>query len=315
MNTSHSSASNLEKLLSSDLSVEILNYLGPKKLSLSLINTSCNRLFREKNLISSLLVFIAHGNENKAMQLLTNLSHLSLEVGDITDYSGRTFQNITAYEYAYWSRDWYMLNMLALCMTREQKITMLDKINALEQNGLTYTTPNGETKTSQHFSLQPLIDAYNSFIAAYTNWGSGRRTEDSYNVLNQAWLAVGLEQSNLPAWVIQEYCRRDQSFHPRTEFNDLDIPRTFVFYNYNPGYYEQLFPVSETQIFRLGYNIALSKGTRCGALGGSVIGACHDISIAEIDLLAIKRLDAISNDKISENLQQLSIASDSFPSV
>ena len=48
-----------------------------------------------------LLMLVSHGDEAGASSLLSRFPNLSLERSDVTDYSGRTFKNITVYEYAY----------------------------------------------------------------------------------------------------------------------------------------------------------------------------------------------------------------------
>ena len=111
-------------------------------------------------------------------------------------------------------------------MSPEQKTKMLQKIDTIEQHGLTYKTQTGETKTSKHFSLQPLIDQYNVYLAVYAYCYSTPPTA-SYDDLLRAWLNVGLEQRNLTACVMQEYCMPDpdSSFLPKPVFSKPNLTR------------------------------------------------------------------------------------------
>ena len=63
---------------------------------------------------------------------------LLLISGDVTDSSGRTFKNITAYDYAYWAKKTYMRQILAKHMNEDTKAATLVRCEAIDKNGLTY---------------------------------------------------------------------------------------------------------------------------------------------------------------------------------
>ena len=153
--------------LPENLQVEIFNNFNiQEKSNLASANQNCYQLFSNYIYAQKLIMLVAHGDEDNAASLLDRLPNLSLVQGDITDYSGRTFKNITAYEYAYWARDWHMCDMLAAHMNTEQKRRMSNLVDAIEQHGLTYIQ-NGETKNSKHFSLDSLKAAYANYLLVY----------------------------------------------------------------------------------------------------------------------------------------------------
>ncbi len=89
-----------------------------------------------------------------------------------------------------------------------------------------------------------------------------------------AWMKVGLAQRNLPAHVIDEYCRPDRSFEPRPSFNESDLPRNGTYYNWQSDTYLRLFPLVISSTEGLGVVFALGRrATRAraghGRFGGS----------------------------------------------
>ena len=296
----------LFKALPENCQIEIFNHLNIQEQSnLARADQFCYQLFSNHIYAQKLIMLVAHGDEAGASSLLERFPNLSLERGDVTDYSGRTFKNITAYEYAYWARDWHMLDMLEAHMSPEQKTKMLQKIDAIEQHGLTYTTQTGETKTSKHFSLQPLIDQYNAYLAVYARWNATPQTA-SDDDLDRAWLDIGLEQRNLPAYVIQEYCRPDRSFHPRPEFSEPNLPRSFNVYKYWTCTTVPCFPLDRSPDFHLGLHFSLLRG-----LGGGrgvvtcIAGRLRTRACASHDLAAVCHLDVVSNVKVTQSRDSL----------
>ena len=73
-------------------------------------------------------------------------------------------------------------------------------------------------KHGVHVSWQKLIDALQTYIDHYRSW--------SWGECEEYWcLRIGGAQLNLPAHVIQEYCRIDRSFYPCPLFNEKLLPR------------------------------------------------------------------------------------------
>lgn len=196
-----------------------------------------------------------------------------------TDYSGRTFE-CTAYEYAYWAKDTHMRRMLEAHMDDETKAILLEKINQIEEVGLTYTQ-HGEKITSKHFDFSPLIKALENYLDKYNKWDKNN-TDENWHAMEQAFLAVGKAQRDVPAHVAQEYCRTDFSFEitakdkitgkdTSTLFKEPSLPRGLTFDNWVTNT-STWFPLS-AGTSGLGFDFAIVKAVRaagCGRRGGAV---------------------------------------------
>ena len=156
--------------------------------------------------------------------------------GVFTDYSGRTF-NCTAYEYAYWAKDKHMCRMLEQRMDPQTKEAMLNRIDNLEQDGLTYEQHDQVISHSKHFDVTPLKTALEHYISNFRElWRKEHRlsiTDEGdvipqNRVLKAAWLDIGCQQRELPVHVINEYCRKDPLFSAST-FNEDHLPRVLTF--------------------------------------------------------------------------------------
>ena len=94
-----------------------------------------HRLFQPELRAARLLLFVVRGEQDAADAMLRQHPELILKCGDVTDYSGRTFKKITAYEYAYWAKDTHMCRMLEAHMDDATKAKMFEGIDAMERDG------------------------------------------------------------------------------------------------------------------------------------------------------------------------------------
>ena len=167
-----------------------------------------------------LLQSVVRGEQDKAASILASCPHLLIHRGDVTDYSGRTFKNITAFQSSLWSMDTYMCRMmldaiphgLAGVALRADLIRQYEELEAL---GVSYEQ-EGVTHTSQHFDFSPLIDALQYYHDL-------RRVGDLVNrdEKEHLWSRVlGKAQHDVPAHVAQEDCHPNRSFSPTPAFND-----------------------------------------------------------------------------------------------
>lgn len=88
---------------------------------------------RNKKITLKLLRAVANGMESRevnvapqtkdlfAEDLLHRSPEFVLEKGDFTDWGGRTFKNISAFEYALWARDFKMIDMMLKCITNAEE--------------------------------------------------------------------------------------------------------------------------------------------------------------------------------------------------
>jgi hypothetical protein len=138
---------------------------------------SCQVFYKQSQLemaVGKLLTHVARGEQDQAEAMLKENPNLLLHQGNVTDYSGRKFYNITAFQYALWAYDRHMWNML-LKYFPGNKIE--EKDHALEQ-------------------LQKLENRY-GYWGRHYDWGIARKISNE-------------SQKLVPAHVANEYCRLDR---------------------------------------------------------------------------------------------------------
>ncbi len=121
-------------------------------------------LFQPELRAARLLLFVIRGEQANAHAMLRQYPELILKRGNVTDYSGRTFEHITAYEYAYWAKDTHMCRMLEAHMDNATKAKILERCEAMEKNGLAYEQQGVVVEHSKHFDFTPLKTALESYI-------------------------------------------------------------------------------------------------------------------------------------------------------
>lgn len=263
--------------------------------------------------------FVFSGQQKEADLLLTRHSNLQLllKKGTITDLSGRTFDNITAYEYAYWAKDTHMCRMLQTHMNETTRSYFLARCNEIDDIGLTYQQGENVFLQSKSFDFTPLKLALSRFVSGYDNWIA----TENYDAFNQAWADIGIAQHNAPAHVINEYCRIDRAFFPRPMFNESTLPRELMFKQNSSHtlsdiylFFLSLFFVDNQQryCFEKSFtNLTLFRGNgeaRASYDGVPVLFADEAVSRQDlvIDLDAIEYLDEVRTaDRVQlrENLQ------------
>ena len=296
--------------LPDDLASEILNHshLSMKdKVALARTSKRYYGLFRDHIHAAKCLMLVAHGEQEAANNMLRDNPRFLLERCDVTDYSGRTFENITPYEYAYWAKDTHMCRMLESHMNNATKAKMLQRIDAIERNGLTYWQHGNEVRNSKHFDFTPLKTALRLYVDGYNGWSAAAAENDE--PLKAAWLNIGIAQRELPVHVVNEYCHPDRSFDPKPEFNEGNLPRSFNFYNWSTCKHELLFPLDISDSF-LGSTFALGRGGAERSMG-SVLGdaggadAGQPRRMALFDLEAVSHLDQIRTNDLTRSRENL----------
>jgi hypothetical protein len=157
--------------------------------------------------IGAFLLHVAKGEQDEAEAMLQSIPGLELTSGNVTDLSGRTFENITGFQYAIWALDWHMWSMILKYIPEREAALQLQ---ILEDVG---------TEHGTRFSFKPLILALNNYVKNYSLW--------DYEDCEKHWCQqVGGEQRGLPAHAVNEYCRPDRPFHPLPSFLEANLPRT-----------------------------------------------------------------------------------------
>lgn len=160
---------------------------------------------REAKEVESLLNHVASGEQDEAEVLLKTNPTLGLYKGTVMDLSKRTFEGITAFQYAVWALDWRMWKMLFKYIKPEAAAMQFQE---LKDKG---------TAHGKHFSLSPLIKALNIYAKNFDSWHQAK----NWSAMECDWhYQVGALQLLLPAHVAQEYCHEDRSYLPCPEFKD-----------------------------------------------------------------------------------------------
>lgn len=263
-----------------------------------------------------LLKLIAYGHRHLANQMLSKTPDLLLQRSDVTDYSGRTFKNITAYDYAYWAKDTHACRILEAHMTAAIKADMLKCCQAIEKEGLSYEQYGQVIEHSKHFDFGPFIKALEQYVAGYDRW----LTTSDWKAIESAWMMVGQAQRDVPVHVAHEYCRIDRAFHPTPTFDEEYLPENLTIFNYKTEQEEVWFPLGSSDASGLGINFGIvfaGRGSRkCYVVRGPNEGnkcwdyiarwlAWRDTAGGDVDLAAIQHLDAVRTADLKQSLDNL----------
>jgi hypothetical protein len=203
--------------------------------SLAMTSLKHFQLFKpnfKSELVIKLLDCIVWGKQNSVEKLLKTSPELMLERTTFTDYSGRTFSNISAFEYVLWALDTrYMVNMMLNCLPNDDKGLAIAKAlkgqyEHVDIQGVTYTL-EGKTITEKHFDFSVLINALQTYVNQFNNWGLHDRVTH--------WCTeVGRAQCDVPAHVIQHYCDPEKTLFDASLSlftKKEELRRTLEFYN------------------------------------------------------------------------------------
>jgi len=228
--------------------------------------------FRNKD-CTKLLEYVAHGNQLDAENLIKLKPELLNINGNVKDYSGRTFEDITALQYAIWSYDWRMRDMILKYL---DKAEAQRQTNLVQSKGIDYFIPESLIRVKEfdqkgqeipfntkdkmiyvkesHFDLDSYILKLKKYLMLwdwddyYENWSKGK----AY------WCKViGGAQRLLPACIAQEYCQRGDDSQDSLQGNDLSQPefdRVFNYYDPSSPANGRWFPLDNST---MGINIAV----------------------------------------------------------
>ncbi|AAO91584.1 Dot/Icm T4SS effector CpeA [Coxiella burnetii] len=259
-----------------------------------------------ERLTQHFLLLVVQGKQGQVEAMLkVNPALILFARGDVTDYSGQTFKNISAWEYVLWAYDSHMYRMLFNYIPKEQRPLALQQLIDLETNGIAYTLSekvmNAEREAEEtretiireaHYDFSPLIDALQTYVTNVERW--------SFEECVEHWRKkVGGAQCMVPVHVGNEYCYPDRSFDPIPRFNEKNLPRRHNFYNYVSGADESWFPLSPAG---LGTNFAIMRGCM-----RAVAGACWRVGRqwACNDLAAITALREVRQSDLIQLKEQL----------
>lgn len=231
------------------------NLSNPDLVSFSMRSKDHFALFKPMVDVNKLLYHVARGNHEAVKAILKEDMSLIFKRGKVKDCSGRTFDNVSSFEYALWALDKHMWALMLACIPQNEEgqivfAKLLIQYNKINTDGITYKL-NGETVTEKHFDfentiikeLQTQLDLLNAPGAK--NW----------DAIDKQWReGLGSAQKLLPVHVVDEYCS-NEPFSPIPKFT-AQPKSSRQFYNSMTGKHENWFDLNS----KLGSGFAIYKG-------------------------------------------------------
>ncbi|MDI9817936.1 MULTISPECIES: F-box protein [unclassified Legionella] len=270
--------------LPKELKIETAHNLSvPDLVSLSLTSKSHLTLFKPIAdvliVVRKLLPHVVQGKHEAVQAILKKDISLIFKRGVVTDCSGRTFESISAFEYALWAIDKHMWAAMIACIPeneegREIVAQLMAQYNKLNKDGVTYRI-HGKAITEKHFDFENTI-----IKELQTQVDSIRATEDkNWDAIHKQWReGVGGAQKKLPMHVVDEYCS-EEPFYPVPQFTSQPTSLK-QFYNWTTEKDEAWFDVDS----KLGSEFAIYKGR------GLVTPRPNGLGLCVADLDAMKAL-------------------------
>ncbi|MBS0358170.1 MAG: hypothetical protein JSS53_02700 [Proteobacteria bacterium] len=151
--------------------------------------------------INELLKWVAEGHLKKVAELLQEDPKLALAKGTITDLSGRTFENITAFQLAIWYLDTEVWTVIKEHLDKINEQEALSQLNELENE-----RDDIHKKYGKHFDFSALLSAYEAYLLSFDHPGF-----DHYDdCIRQEHVRlfskeIGMQQLPVPAWYIYAF--------------------------------------------------------------------------------------------------------------
>jgi hypothetical protein len=169
-------------------------------------------------LLAQFLEHVAKGNQDQAEALLKKSPELVLGYGNVTDYSKRTFRNITALQYTMWALDVYMFRMI---LPYFEQIGCAEEANRQSIEWKTasqrYVGKKGFPMKAgeDHFDFTPSKQAYQAY---FDNWERLYDKNDG-DGFKRLWVkGVGGCQALWPAHYVLEMTTKDRPLYPMPDF-------------------------------------------------------------------------------------------------
>ena len=229
--------------------------------------SQCLKTTHSTTTLEILLNNVAYGKQQEAEAILLQNPELALLSGNVIDCAGRSFEQITALQYAVWALDYHMWTMILKYIPEAEVIQQISTFN----NGSWIEEHGKQT------SWQNLIEALKEYVNNYNQWNMEKRTN--------YWIhTIGDAQLLLPAHVINEYSRSGESFDPCPDYlqsNTALTIRTGV---------DNWKRVSNNYEYILGENFSWVRGKNINRLGLSVAVNLDQLDQLDLDLQAITAL-------------------------
>ena len=187
-----------------------------------------NKIRQEE--VQALLKWVTEGHLVEVETLLKKNPSLGVCTGTIKDLSDRTFKNITALQYAAWSLDREMCNVI---------MGYVGTHNSAIQLKALYDEPKHYSDYGTHYDIKPLIEKTQKYVENCDKWWKENQAE-CYRYWQKE---VGGEQRKCPAWLVYAWSeegydvawtKQDFSRKVKREYDKNRLDWWFT-ENYNEG--------------------------------------------------------------------------------
>lgn len=230
-------------------------------------------MFQENCLVPILLQYVANGEQDSVEKILNIQPGLLLKRGAVTDGAGRTFHDVSSFQYALWALDAHMWVMMMNYLAQEEqakvmKAQLFKQFEEVETRGLTYQLMGQDFK-KKYFDFNPIINALEAYVEFFEIWTVEKKIHHWCTQVGGAQRWDG-KNDGFPAHVWDEIFRIDRTFYPTPNFSTEEkLPRgDRKFYNFTVGK-EQLF---SKNLEELGIDFGIFRG-RCEPAAGRGAGA------------------------------------------
>lgn len=182
---------------------------------------------------------------------------LMLKKGKVTDEAGRTFENISGFNYACWAHSKHTWACMIDSIPKDTK----NRLNLLEQalaqyddvntKGVTYTLNQAQVAGEKHFDMEnTIIKELQIQVDSVNNVG-----EKNWVIIDRQWReGVGRAQKIFTAEIVDFYCS-DVSFYPTPDVTSRPQSNKQFYNSFNDVRFENWFNPNS----RLGFDFAIYK--------------------------------------------------------
>ncbi|MBN9231422.1 MAG: F-box protein [Legionella sp.] len=238
--------------LPQEIKNETVSHLSTPDLLKFSVTSQGNKTFlkpvlEKRRVLQKFIHHVVRGEHDAVKNLLKKDIWLLAQRDQVTDYSTRTYQSISGFEYSLWALDKHMWAAMMSCIPQNKQglkvfVELLAQYNKVSKKGITYTL-HGNIITEPHFDFEILIKALRTQI----NLGS-----IPHCTVDRHWQqSVGGAQKLLPMHVVDEYCSREP-FYPLPQFTAQ--PKS------SRQYYDWVI-LKDMDWFGIKANFAICKGT------------------------------------------------------
>lgn len=205
----------------------------------------------KRSLVNRFLNHVVQGEHDAVATMLKLKPDLAWLRGQVTDLSGRIFENVSGFEYALWALDKHMWTTMLVCLPKNNK-KMSIKLNRqyqdIQESKITYRL-NNTFCTEQHFNFNgTIIEALNHYSDPIENC-------DNSEFIRR----LGYAQRLLPIHVVFEYCSNERWSKFSPTFIQSPKNRLKNFWNEEIGAWDSWFAADS----KLGSHFVICKDASC----------------------------------------------------